>query len=250
MRAREAALAVTGAGRAAMMFTSAPESEESIPELAAVITKAMEGLDGVVLGQALLQPEEELPAQAFEAAGWQEIAQLAYLRRKFCKGDEALSAGSAALPEGVTLRGYRGMEDEAAFAQALDASYIDTLDCPELCGMRSAVDVIESHRATGQFDPELWWILEDASGPAGVLLFNPNPEQDAIELVYIGLAPRLRGAGLSRTLMEFAISRLASYPGREITCAVDLRNSPARRLYESLGFHSFDRRRALVCALK
>lgn len=250
MRAREVVLAVTGAGRSAMVFTSAPGSEGAIPELADVITSAMANLEGVVLAQALLQPEEENSAQAFEAAGWQEIAQLAYMRRSFEKKDWALASDASALPGGVTLRGFRGEEDEKIFAQALEVSYIDTLDCPELCGMRAASDVIESHRAAGQFDPELWWLLEDASGPAGVLLFNPNPEQDAIELVYIGLAPRLRGTGLARRLMEIAIGRLASYPGREITCAVDLRNSPARRLYESLGFRLFGRRRALVCALE
>ena len=39
---------------------------------------------------------------------------------------------------------------------ALDRSYVDTMDCPELCGMRATADILASHKATGEFDPSLW----------------------------------------------------------------------------------------------
>lgn len=248
--AREAALVVPGAGRGAMVFTSAPESGQAIRELSNVIECAtadsrFEGQPSLI-AQALLQPEEEAAEQAFLQAGWMRVGELAYLRRRFQANDADLPKQPAqVLDEGFVLEAC-GRDLDADLAQALESSYIDTLDCPELCGLRETRDVIASHRATGHFDPDLWWLLREKGVPVGVMLFNPNPEQDAIELVYIGLAPSVRGRGLSRRLLKLAIARLARYPGREITCAVDLRNRPARNLYQSLGFRPFGRRVAMI----
>ena len=41
-------------------------------------------------------------------------------------------------------------------------------------------------------------VLRDQGAPAGCMLLNRCPEQRVVELVYIGLAPGLRGRGLSR----------------------------------------------------
>ena len=61
--------------------------------------------------------------------------------------------------EGVRVEAFRDGEDDEALMAALERSYVDTLDCPELCGLREKRDVLDSHRSTGKFDPNLWWLV-------------------------------------------------------------------------------------------
>lgn len=178
----------------------------------------------------------------------------------------------------LRARGYSARQIDTWLMQALDDSYIDTLDCPELCGLRTSRDVLESHRAVGQQDDRLWWLVFEgevggnlAGQPArGCVLLNATRESDAVELVYLGLGPRLRGRGLSRTLMELALRTVWEHrrtlglapelvdSGSHrspmnltggVTCAVDTRNTPALALYERLGFVRFGVRVPMVRAM-
>ena len=92
-----------------------------------------------------------------------------------------------------------------ALIEALDKSYEDTLDCPELCGVRTTEDVLASHKATGDFDPEHWWLVQLDGRPEGCVLMSRCPDQGALELVYLGLSTALRGRGLGRLLLDRAI---------------------------------------------
>lgn len=240
---RQACLAVIGTGKASMLFTSAPESPDQERELAAVIVRCCHDLSGVRLAQALLEEEERAAKAALVAAGFVGVGSLAYMRRPTPRAGEF--APQAAWPDGIGIRTYRPGDDTAIIA-AMDRSYERTLDCPELCGLRDTRDVFESHRATGQWNPKLWWMVERSGRVEGVLLFNPCPEQGSIELVYLGLAPALRGTGLARPLLEHGLAALAPQRERFVTCAVDERNTPARKLYARMGFADFARRIALV----
>jgi ribosomal protein S18 acetylase RimI-like enzyme len=244
---REAALLVPGTGRTAMLFCSPPRDAAGVAELAAVIDRACAGLTEVALAQALLEPGERAVREAALAAGFVEIGQLAYLRRPMPRVGEFSAPTS--WPAGVSVTPWRDGE-EPELARALEASYVDTLDCPGLCGMRETRDVITSHRGTGQFDPALWWLVRRDGAPEGAMLFNPCPEPASVELVYLGISPALRGHGLGRKLMELGLSALGGRSGEGVTCAVDRRNAPALRLYEGLGFASFGERIALVRPLR
>jgi len=131
-------------------------------------------------------------------------------------------------------------------SQALVASYEGTQDCPELCGLRETADVLASHRSTGVWDPASWWLVLDRGVPRGVALFAHCPEVRSVELVYIGLGPSLRGRGIGRRLLELGLARACTLDADEMTCAVDRRNAPAMRLYETMGFAPFAQRVALV----
>ena len=72
-------------------------------------------------------------------------------------------------------------------------SYLDTLDCPALCGLRTTADVLESHKHAGAWDPAIWWIIQREGRPEGCMLLSETAEHDAVELVYIGLGPEARG---------------------------------------------------------
>ncbi len=228
-----------------MLFTSAPRSPDESAELAQVIDAACSGLSGVRIAQALLEPHESRAESAFWLASFLRIGRLSYMRRPVPRPGEVCESGEAAWPAGVNVRNVRKGDDEA-LRTALDRTYENTLDCPELCGLRDTRDVLDSHRATGRFDPNLWWIVHRFEQPEGAMLLNPCPEQGTIELVYLGLSPALRRCGLGARLLALGLSRIAGRNERHVTCAVDERNEPARRLYRRAGFSEFAIRIAMV----
>jgi ribosomal protein S18 acetylase RimI-like enzyme len=242
--ARQVCLAVVGAGRSAMFFTSAPLNRAEEEELTAVVAHVCGRLPGVDLGQCLLEPHEGGAHAAMLAAGFFDVGSLAYLRRAVTLGPGGETAREE-LPAGCVVRRYRS-GDDAALIRGLERSYEGTLDCPELCGLRKTADVLESHRAAGQWDPAFWWVVEQGELIEGMLLLNPSPEMNSIELVYLGLAPGLRGRGVGRQLLAHGLRALVGRPEEVVTCAVDVRNLPALRLYRRMGFSEFARRTALV----
>lgn len=224
-----------------MLFTSRPETPDEEIELSRVIDQTVHALPLQTLAQALLDEDEPSTASAFAHAGFTSIGFLAYMRRTRPTRADTIEPW----PASVRVRHYMSCDDEALI-HAMERSYEQTLDCPELCGLRNTKDVLDTHRATGVWDPALWWIVEQHDAPMGLLLFNPCPDLDSIELVYVGLAPALRGMGIGSKLLKFGLNHLIARREQTVTCAVDERNAPARSLYESLGFERFARRHALV----
>lgn len=237
--------------------------------------QAAEGVSdtGPCLAQALLEEREREVAQALRLAGFTQLGDLAYLRRPLPAsgpGRDLKGFDEPAWPKGSRVESVAALlarlGDAAAvdrvLCAALERTYVDTLDCPELCGMRRVGDVLDSHRAVGDYDPALWWIVFDAADtPAGCLLLTPCPEHQSVELVYIGLGVELRGCGLGATLLRFGIrqvydqgvvgkgeQRVSGAGG--LTCAVDTRNPAALRLYRAAGFQRFALRLPFVRSLE
>lgn len=247
------AWAVQGAGNTWMFFTTAPASASTADELGAVLTAACTAIRDAGhagLAQALVAPAETLPARAFIAGGFTQLATLRYLRRR-CARPKLPPKPTDWATLGVELVPFPKATD-ARLAHALKATYIDTLDCPGLSEMRPIEDVIASHRATGEHDPTWWWLLRDQQSgqDAGALLLSPCPDQSNVELVYVGLAPTLRRRGIARALLRFAIHTVAERAETALACAVDERNEPALKMYEALDFAPFARRIALVRNLR
>lgn len=245
-RVLEACLCVTGAGRTAMLFLSRPTGRPAETRLARVVREATDELEEIRLAQALLLPEEQGSERALADAGFERVAELAYLRRpRVLPIDAGLHAD---LPAGIEIVPGAEVDDDDLIL-ALDRSYEGTLDCPTLCGKRDTRDVLESHRSVGEHDPSLWWVIRDAGEVVGAMLFTPIPDQSAIELVYLGVSPSMRGRGVAAAVFAEGIHRLRAREEASITCAVDLQNVPARRLYERFGFVETARRVAMVRVL-
>jgi len=240
-RVHQVCLVTPAPGRTGMVFTSKPGDGEQHHALAAVVRQACEHTLGIVLAQALLEMEDVAAMTVMADAGFFRVGELLYLRRPW----KQPSSQAKPWPADVRVRNWR-TGDDPALIHALERTYTDTQDCPELRGLRDTHDVLASHRATGRFDPRLWWLLWQGDEPVGAMLLNPCPDQNHTELVYLGLAPELRGRGLSTALLRLGLSSLASMKQRTVTCAVDSRNAPARRLYERAGFGEFARRVAMV----
>ncbi|MBS0196056.1 MAG: GNAT family N-acetyltransferase [Planctomycetes bacterium] len=262
---RQACLAVLGAGKTAMMFVSEPPrtgdaggTEAGIAERAACIQAACGFLSAsppseIRIVQALPEPRETYALEAYARAGFRNVGSLTYMRRSGLP--VASGATDPSWPQDVRIVAYDELADgpggtgraDALVSEALDRSYEQTQDCPEMCGLRETRDVVQSHRSVGTFDPHFWWIVMSGDEAHGCLLLNPCPEQRSVELVYIGLSVKMRGRGLAKTLLSWGIARTA--PGRagwDVSCAVDDRNTSAQALYRGLGFKDAGKRVALV----
>jgi ribosomal protein S18 acetylase RimI-like enzyme len=128
----------------------------------------------------------------------------------------------------------------------LERSYAQSLDCPELTGVRTTSDVLAGHRATGEFDPGLWSVAMRGEEPVGILLLAPIPNASIAELVYCGVAQPARRKGVAHALLLRALTLTRSVSATSLTLAVDHRNVPARRLYDRWQFVPFAARAAWI----
>lgn len=241
-------LAVPGAGRSAMVFTSQSPTDSERRCTAAVLDYGMRRLQqfGTHLAQALLDPHETDSIECYTLGKFHRLATLSYLERAL--HPRRLPA-KPALPEEVSLQQYDdSMRREVI--DVLDATYEETLDCPGLRGHRTTADIFEGHRAAGHFDPRLWTILHLHGQAAGVLLLNPASDKSSIELVYLGLAKVARGRGLGSQLLRHGLHLVAARPERIMTLAVDEDNAPALRLYRREQFRVVLRRVAMIRGLR
>ncbi len=265
-RVLDACLVVPGSGRTAMVFLSNGPDRPAMPDSRVDLARAAAdwltnwrddgGEQVITLAQALLEDADAPDGTGGAGAGKEQVlldagfigvGQLAYMRRPLME-----PSAQEAFPEDVSVSSLRGAsvaEIDEVLAPVLEASYEQTLDCPELCGLRRTSDVLASHRGVGRFDPALWSVLSDETGAIGCLLLNECPDQGAYEVVYLGLAPRARGRGLARRLLAHGIAHACGRKRLPIMLAVDLRNAPALSLYGRAGFEQIGARTALVRAL-
>jgi ribosomal protein S18 acetylase RimI-like enzyme len=139
--------------------------------------------------------------------------------------------------------------DEPRLQAVMDATYEGTLDCPELNGVRSSHDIFVGYRAVEGFEPALWQLVSRGGEDVGCVLLTRHGET-AAELVYLGLVPSARGRGYGSQVARYAQWLAGARGCGTLSVAVDLRNVPALRVYESVGFEEFDRRRVLIRILQ
>ena len=251
-----AVAALAGPGKAAVVLCS-PLADAAAGAAAA---EALRGLaaglppGSVRVAQALVETDRPHERAAFQAAGYESLATLVYLAGSV--GDAARGGGGASGPlrlAGVAL-GEETWSEAAAprFAEAVEASYEGTLDCPGLVGRRPTAEVLDGHRAAGgpgAFAPRRWRVFSDEWGPVAVLLLARLPHEPTLEVVYLGVAPRARGRGLGRALLERARAEAQRAGAERVALAADAANTPALKLYRSAGFRTLQRRFALACFL-
>lgn len=190
----------------------------------------------VVWGQCLADCSEHWDTAALLTAGFQSGGTLSFLARGLSDLPEE--------PEEPALRWeeYDPGRNAARFARTLEETYRGSIDCPLINGLRSGAEALASHRLSGEFTPCWWRLYQHGGQDAGILLLGDHPDQDAVELVYVGVSPSARGAGLGGRLVREGL-RLARERGRSaLFLAVDERNSFAVRVYEGLDFVQLARR--------
>ena len=195
---RTVLLLLSPAGRSAVAAGLATKCAQAV--IAALPTAGRPPQDRPLV-QMLLEPGETKTAEALQSAGVTPLATLIYLQRRL----KRVVFPAATLPPFV----HYSPATHDRFARAIEASYENSLDCPGMRGLRSIDDVMAGHRATGDFDPDLWHLFSDESGQdLGVLLLAPVTAQPMTELVYLGLAPAARGKRLADELVRHACTSL------------------------------------------
>ncbi len=202
------------------------------------------------LGQSLLTPNDVVEAALLARHGFAHAADLFFLARALQPSDAELTAVNSeeeSLLAGRSVIAETFCDDNASrFAAVIEQSYQHSLDCPYLKDFRSGAEAIASHKLSGVFDPSSWLLYSIDGRDVGVLLLNEHPDQDAIELVYIGVTPELRGLGLGRRMLRDGV-RLAAQRGRAaMFLAVDCENSFANAVYSEFSFAELARRRVLL----
>jgi GNAT superfamily N-acetyltransferase len=198
----------------------------------------------VQLAQALIDPHDDALAAVFAAEGFSKMAELHYLHVS-----AAPNAPFPPLPEGLTWTTYSAA-DHDLFGRTILASYQQSLDCPALNGRRDVEDILEGHKASGHFDPALWFLLREGDAPLGVLLLSESLRSDGIELVYLGLTPSARGRRLGEFMMRYAVATVAARGQARLCLAVDSLNVPALKLYYRNGMQRVGSKLALLRDLR
>ena len=170
---------------------------------------------GFRLAQAVLDESAGRRAAGdLTRGGMPRVTELLYLERDTAlplpfTGAGPLQGDSADRPS-VSCFEWKPFEPglEAEFRSVLQATYIGSLDMPELEGARSLDDIMETHRAAGRFDAERWQLGYIAGKPeaASILLLAEVPSRDVWEVVYLGLTPAARGCGLGRAVSTMRLS--------------------------------------------
>jgi ribosomal protein S18 acetylase RimI-like enzyme len=242
-----AILPVVSPGRTMLLF-SPTEVADGVKDLCArpLIERVLEHHRdrAVDLAQVLLDPDDRSAIDVYRTCGFESLAELIYLDRDVRRAHEK------ALPPGFGWETY-SHANHGDFAQTVSATYEGSLDCPRLNGRRHIEDVLAGHKAAGEFDPALWFLLQAGDGSAaGALLLSRSTRTDALELVYLGLLKTQRGRGFGDVMMQHALATAARIGCRRLSLAVDSQNTPALRLYHRHGLSRLCTRVALLRDLR
>jgi len=238
-----AAMVIPSVGRVGMVFHSPAESPgvEFSPLAGALRASADAALsDGLAFVQSLIGHQQQADVDALVEGGFVRLAELMYMRRDLARPIE-----SPKVPD-LAWQSCRPM-DRVALGRVITATYERSLDCPVLSGLRGAEDVLASHKASGLWRPDFWWIVKLGGVAAGCVLVNDSSTKPGdMDLVYMGVGASFRGQGLGRA-MVLRVMQQAKAAGRQFMhVVVDAANPYAKKIYEEEGFVLTHRRVAYI----
>jgi len=189
----------------------------------------------VRMAQALLDPDDTRAAERIGRGGYRYLTDLLYMA---CDTDDFPAA-----PPAIRFE-YEHYRDERhdRLARLVESTYVGTLDCPALDGVRPIDEVLAGYRAAGVFSADRWLLLRTGEEDVGCLLLADFPQHDQWELVYMGLTPHARGDGGGRDIVRLAQWRTRQAGRQRLVVAVDAANTPAVKMYEQCRFRRWDRR--------
>jgi ribosomal protein S18 acetylase RimI-like enzyme len=128
----------------------------------------------------------------------------------------------------------------------LAATYEGSRDCPVLDGLRSMDDTIDGYQGTGVFSPDRWFFVRHEGCDVGCLLLADHPQDNQLELVYMGLVPSVRGHGWGVQVARYAQWRTRQDQRARLVVAVDAANAPAVAMYSKAGYFTWQQRRVYL----
>jgi len=243
---RSACLCVDSPGRIASVFIPALprylEPAKTVMELLAESIRLARQRNVQIL-QTTLVPEADLEADRYRQAGFGYLTQLIYME---CDLTQPIPRDPPTAE--IAWETYNATNHEQ-FAQVIQDTYTDSLDCVALNGIRDIEDILASHRGAGDFDPANWLLARVAGEPMGVILLSYLPERWAYEVVYMGVLPAMRGRRFGAVLLRRAVDLVREQAANTLCLTVDVGNLPAQRLYRQFGFRETSRRNVWLAIL-
>lgn len=183
-----------------------------------------------------LAPQPNPTEALLVAHGMQPLAHLDYLTGR---SDQRLALnGSTPL----SLQPFSLLSNVEQLA-LLAAVGQDSLDSSTLRDLLSVEELLAGFYQQDPQAPRHWYAIRYQQVLVGVLLLAPREALGRWELLLMGLAPKWRGRGLGRALLNHALW-LAQHEGiEEVMLAVDKLNLPARQLYQQAGFECYAQQR-------
>jgi ribosomal protein S18 acetylase RimI-like enzyme len=234
---------ITGAAMAQAMpgalgVMCAPHGES--PQIEDTLTKAacdwLRGR-GVKLCQAFATTDEMPDMARLKRAGFRHTTQLIFMRHEVDPHQDRRAPGD-------WLDGVMYHPDfRSHFATTLLATHEKTLDCPELNGVRTAEEIVDGFTLPEKVSS--WLFLARVDGKA-VGLWQAEPGEGILTLMYLGVVPAARGHGIGAALLRDVLNDAAGGNFPAVELSVDARNEPALRLYRRNRFAETDRREVLI----
>jgi len=228
-------------GRSAFLSLPRFSGDEPGVTAAALLLAVLEILAGrqTRLVQALLVSDFGEDFDLLVAAGFEHYADLLYM----VSAERTFPAHQPATE--LEFASYADNQQDR-LARILERTYVGSLDCPRLNGVREMADVITGYRATGTFDPARWFFVRQGGCDVGCLLLAEHRAQKQWEVAYVGLVPEARGRGWGIATIRHA-QWLARRAGMDrLLLAVDSANRPAIATYAVAGFSAWDRRTVML----
>ncbi|QDT73945.1 GNAT family N-acetyltransferase [Lacipirellula limnantheis] len=204
----------------------------------------------IPLAQLVVSDDDGYSTEICQAAGFPQFAKLVYLFVDL--GIDARRRELSSLPASPPAIRFLGnaQRDLARLERAVEQTYVGTLDCPALDGIRPLNQVLEGYRSQGRHWPEHWYLVQAEGQDIGALILAEHPGLGNWELIYMGLAAPVRGRGWGASIVRHAIDVAARHGAERLVCAVDAANEPALNVYRRLGFVEWAQRivYARLCA--
>ena len=176
------------------------------------------------------QGDDDLIRQAYGAAGYEVIRHSLQMRIEL-EGE----LPEAEWPDGLAVRNFRPGEEERVHAAHQDA-FADHWDFHPQTFEQWRAYTLDRH----DFDPSLWWLVEDGDELAGLSLncwhLSADPQFGWVQI--LGVRPPWRRRGLGTSLLRQSFRDFAARGATRVGLGVDAENTTgAVRLYERAGMH-------------
>jgi mycothiol synthase len=189
----------------------------------------------IPLTQLVVSADDGYSPAACQAAGFPEFATLAYMYVDLKGRARRVPHPHFRMPPPLRFRGNADAEPER-LERVVAQTYVGTLDCPRLDGVRPLSEVLQGYRTQGRYRPEHWYVVQAEEQDVGALILAEHPGLGNWELVYMGIAAPVRGRGWGEAVVAFAIDVAMRGGAERLVCAVDAANEPALNVYRRLGF--------------
>lgn len=183
--------------------------------------------------QAIVHSDHWQTSELVRQAG---LVQLTRVAHQWLELDELTQTPPAPDIKGLQWRPAQQLAHEQ-LAELIDQTFVHTLDCPAINGLRSRQQVLDGF-LEGRSLSDMggaWQILEVQGELAGCLLLQAHLPS-LLEIVYLGLLPAARGKGWGQQMVHRALRYAAEHGLRSVAAAVDEQNWPALELYRRFGF--------------